>query len=179
MTSPMSSLARPEFDCKDLSMMHRIASPQDLVLQLRQLLAHSQEENPSRKVLAFELRTLARQTIRDIEVDWPDFQRTFVNDIGKLMWTGRKHGWEEVPADEMQKALRDAARAAGPFAMVGGKVGNLFKQMAGYFGQAAGLLRKGLGGPYVSDTLMGWKAKQFGQLVQEGLSNAAELRAAT
>lgn len=160
-------------------MMHRIASPQDLVFQLRQLLAYSQEENPSRKVLSFELRMLARQTLQDIDIDWPDFQRTFVNDIGKFMWTGQRHGWEEVPVDEMQKALQDAARAAGPYAMAGGTVGRLFKQMAGYFGQAAGLLRKGLGGPYVGDSLAGWKAKQFAQLVKEGLGNAADLRAAT
>lgn len=159
--------------------MDRIASPDDLVSRLSQILAHSQEDNPSRKVLAFELRMLARQTMKDIEVDWPDFQKTFVNDIGKLMWSGQRHGWEEVPADEMQKALRDAARAAGPYAMVGGKVGNLFKQMAGFFGQAAGLLRKGVGGKFVSDALAGWKEKQFAQLVKEGLGSAAALRTAT
>lgn len=159
--------------------MHKIASPKVLVSRLSQILAYSQEENPSRKVLAFELRMLARQVTADTEVDWDDFQRTFVNDVGKLMWTGERHGWEEVPTDEMQKVLRDAARAAGPFASAGGAVGKLFKQMAGYFGQAAGLLRKGLGGQYVSDSLMGWKAKQFAHLVKEGLGNAASLRAAT
>jgi hypothetical protein len=41
--------------------MHKIASPQDLQAELRRLLAYSQEVQPSRQVLASELRELANR----------------------------------------------------------------------------------------------------------------------
>lgn len=85
--------------------MQKIASPH-LAIQLRRLLAYCQgSDKPSREFVARELRLLARQ-VTDFDMDWRVFQGEYLNPVGRLLNKGKKWGWEEVDAGEMEKELR-------------------------------------------------------------------------
>ena len=85
--------------------MQKIASPQDLQAELRRLLAYSQGTQPSREVMATELRSLAASVDR-VSASAPPYKH--IVDRLKYIEDDEANGWIGNVSGKMQRYLLGA-----------------------------------------------------------------------